>query len=1194
MKQRILALVMSAAIFCNGMVVAAPVVAAEDSTPAATGKTYYVSTLDGNDSNDGLSEDHALYSLKELSKKALGPGDHIYLERGSNFYNDYLHLYNVKGSQDAPIVIADYGDTNKAKPVINTNGEGVWFQNYGKQLGNSAHVNTGYVSSAVLLYDCEYIEMQDVAMTNKALSIDTAYNDRNAMNRTGVAVVAQNGGTLDHIYLKNLDIRDVKGNVYDKHMNNGGIYFTTFKAADENATGIPRYNDVLIEGCYLQDVNRWGIALAYTAYWDQFTSAEISDEAIATYGSGNVVIRNNYIKDVGGDAITAMYCDRPLIEYNISDGAAKQMNNTDYSETGFGRVAAAVWPWKCKDAVLQYNEVFGTHNYNQENNDGQAFDADWGDGTIYQYNYSHDNEGGCFMICGVQAVNSVFRYNISQNDGRAVMIAAGNPVAQVYNNTFYIKEGVPFIGTNTDAYGNMNVSNNILYYSGQTPSTENWHTDKVNYSNNIFYHYANTPDNGKNNLTQDPMLKAPGTATNFASLKDTYQLQEGSPAIGAGTPISNNGGQDLFGNKVKGIPSIGAHQVAVSDDNLQFGSTVYTVDEKNQTIDGVNWASVDTFLDNLILGESWTVTVKDKDGKEVFGGEPVRGGYTFTYDRHKDGEQPKTYTIVASNQATMENCLFEVKDTTMSIPMTDNGNPTVEQVLSGIQLSRGATASILNQGQPVASGKVTEGMTLRITAEDGKTTTDYTIQKKNDYNYLENLKNGVAATQGNVWFAQEQLADGSYQNMPQYNTEWKGWTANDNTNWQFVGADSGENPTTVKIVDRLKDRTNQGHALGFRAPLSGEITITAKDGLKLIGKNGTGEVWVSVLKNDQPTIQKTKLDNNAQTGVELQETIQVNRGDFIRVQVQNQGATVQAGGVQANLNVQYTKVDGTADDNTAPTAPTAKIDQRYTTGNSLFLSWTESSDDQGIQGYNIYQVVEKSNTGVSSMLRSLFGAEKAEPQQKQLASVSANQNWYTVTNLKADTQYTFAIKAVDWNGNESAATVLTGKTAKEEVVKPTEQPTEVPNATPQPTQNPTEQPQTPATQQPTQKPSGNNTNGGNNTSTDDTNAIAATTSPTAVPTTAPAITKKPASATIKVPQASSQPQSSAEPTEKPQQSQKPSSESTSSSAPASSQASSQANAQSSGLPVAAIVIGAVVVVAVAVAVVIIVRRRNVE
>ena len=155
------------------------------------------------------------------------------------------------------------------------------------------------------------------------------------MNRTGVAVVAQNAGTIDHIVLDDLYIHDVKGNVYDKHMNNGGIYFTVFMPEDEASTGIPKYNDVTIQNCYVKDVSRWGIALAYTAYYNQFNAAEIDDTVCRKYGATDVVIKNNYVESVGGDAITTMYCYQPLVEYNVADGVAKEINADIYSAPVF-------------------------------------------------------------------------------------------------------------------------------------------------------------------------------------------------------------------------------------------------------------------------------------------------------------------------------------------------------------------------------------------------------------------------------------------------------------------------------------------------------------------------------------------------------------------------------------------------------------------------------------------------------------------------------------------------------------------------------------------------------------------------------------------------------------------------------------------------------------------------------------------
>jgi hypothetical protein len=77
------------------------------------------------------------------------------------------------------------------------------------------------------------------------------YSAPHKMNRTGVAVVAKDKGVRSGITLRNLSIHDVNGNVYDKHMNNGGIYMTALKPADEKATGVARFKDITVEGCFV-------------------------------------------------------------------------------------------------------------------------------------------------------------------------------------------------------------------------------------------------------------------------------------------------------------------------------------------------------------------------------------------------------------------------------------------------------------------------------------------------------------------------------------------------------------------------------------------------------------------------------------------------------------------------------------------------------------------------------------------------------------------------------------------------------------------------------------------------------------------------------------------------------------------------------------------------------------------------------
>ena len=119
-------------------------------------------------------------------------------------------------------------------------------------MDSPAHVYQGYVSSAVLLYDVEHVVIHDIEISNQAVEIlGEDYSAPHKMNRTGVAVVAKDKGVRSGITLRNLSIHDVNGNVYDKHMNNGGIYMTALKPADEKATGVARFKDITVEGCFV-------------------------------------------------------------------------------------------------------------------------------------------------------------------------------------------------------------------------------------------------------------------------------------------------------------------------------------------------------------------------------------------------------------------------------------------------------------------------------------------------------------------------------------------------------------------------------------------------------------------------------------------------------------------------------------------------------------------------------------------------------------------------------------------------------------------------------------------------------------------------------------------------------------------------------------------------------------------------------
>ena len=433
-----------------------PEEAENESSTGNIGRCYYVSTIHGDDANEG-TEDQPLKSLYAVNRLKLKPGDQVLLERDSVFEGQFLHL-NVQGTKEHPIYIGAYGTGEK--PLIQTNGQGIWYQDYGNELDAPTHVYRGYVSSAVLLYDCEYLTVENLEISNKGGVFGETYSAPHKMNRTGVAGIAKNRGTLHEIHLNNLYIHDVEGNVYDKHMNNGGIYFTCLKPDKEEKTGVARYENVSVRGCHLKRISRWGIAVGYSYKCKEFMRAELSDELFEKYGHHNIYIADNYVEEIGGDGITVMYTMKPLVEYNSGDSCALEMNDRYYSEPGNrgGKVAAGIWPWKCKDALLTYNEMRDM----RLNQDSMAWDADSGDGTLYQYNYSRLNEGGCVMFCLEEAIHNEFRYNVSVDDLGGTISPSGNPDAWIHHNVFYHRAEVPFVRARMDD-GKYNAEDNELY-----------------------------------------------------------------------------------------------------------------------------------------------------------------------------------------------------------------------------------------------------------------------------------------------------------------------------------------------------------------------------------------------------------------------------------------------------------------------------------------------------------------------------------------------------------------------------------------------------------------------------------------------------------------------------------------------------------------------------------------------------------
>ena len=1028
------------------MVPTVPVNAKES---AATGTTYYVDSIGGKDSNDGTSESKAFKTLDKVNDLNLEPGDTVLLKKGSVFEDQALKFTKEdSGTAEAPVKISTYGEGER--PKINTNGHGLWELNYGTPLDNQNHKWKGTVSSSILIEDAEYLEIEGLELTNDRKSTtdtekDKAYNDAYAMDRTGVAGVAKDNGTVDHIVLNDLYIHDVTGNVYNKHMTNGGIYFIVAKPTNEGETGIARYNDIQIRNCSLDTVNRWGIAVGYTYQWRQFTTGALSDATMAKYASSNVVIENNYLNHVGGDAITTMYLDRPMVQYNVSENASEQINFKDYSKNqpsldangnvngtqgvGAGRVAAGIWPWKCKNAIFQYNECFRTLNASNGNGDGQPWDADYGDGTNYQYNYSHGNTASTIMFCGGESINNTFRYNISQYEDMGPLDPAGNSGnCQVYNNTFYIKEGLNTIWHRSHGNGGpVDMENNIFYFAGNTPVTVNdWNpSGNKTFSNNLYYNVSTYPNdanavkvNAGTEVLVNPGSGPDSVATDKSARRhedptattvfDGYKLAENSPAINAGKVVVDRNGytidHDFFGHKITAVPEIGAAESdAVAA--LVLRSNVYTVSGTTVS-DLPKNTTVEDFLKNVIIDAGVTVTIKEGE-KELTATDIVKGGATITLSY--EGMESVTYTVVASSDKELKDCYYEVKGTTMSVPYTDKNPATVKEVKANITVADTATVSVLNGENELAdTDNVVAGMILRITAENGDTN-DYIIAQKNTYNWTLDYVNGQ---QGNVWFGQMKRGTGDWANMTEVDHDrWPNWAVNTYYG-PGIDAPQGTITTTNPSVHGLLSAppsTDISTAMAYRVPKSGTVTFNVKDDEPYLRQNGNanGTVTLGLYVNGTEKKSVTLANSKEKVGDwEKPEEFEVAQGDIIRVVVKCNGNPSKP---SAHITPIITYVDKAAADKEAPTVP-ADVKATEVTVTTAKITWSESTDNVSVAGYNVYVNETKVNDAL------VTGTE------------------YSLTDLTAATEYSVTVTAVDAAENESAkseAVVFTTEAEKD-------------------------------------------------------------------------------------------------------------------------------------------------------------------
>jgi hypothetical protein len=643
--------------------------------------TRFIDSVDGIDSNSGAAPNLAWRTLEKANSFLLTPGASLLFKSGSDFSGQQLKPQG-SGSASAPIQIARYG-------------EGVFPRFDGE----------GLFEATVWLENMEYLEVEELDIANEG---ETRAPEN--VKRRGLVVASIDYGTVHSTHLRNLFIHDVNGCLNKRKGEGVGLLLQCDGPTPSN------FDDFLIENCRLERCDRNGIDMKSAFYQsDSYDPATHRRSGGNWFPSSNLVIRANTLEDIGGDGIKIISCDGALVESNLVRYAVQRCSDA----------AAGIWPWSADNTTIQYNEVC----HLKDNQDGMSFDADDNcAGVLFQYNYSHDNGGGFFLIIGVG--NSfepgsiglhdvVIRYNVSENDGEngknSIFRIDGGEVHDtlIYNNTIYEKEGTDlrFVDIPTWAGtppGTTRFANNIIQTEGILRNVWSGYTN-VLFESNIFYGDLRDLPSGSNRITADPQLAAPGRAGEGMEALCAYLPLSSSPAIDSGlSSLPNPIGTDLLGTLVPqgagvdrgGCEFAGKSYLLLRDDRYETAeSETLCVDPQGVRENDIVIPPTNSIYTELTKEPvSGTVRLRNDGG---FTYTPFPGTFSgdhFSY-RLSDGEtsSPPAVVVISPSETSIPLAWYRFNETNGTVVSDSSGNGN-DGVLSGGQWVAGHENGALELG----------------------------------------------------------------------------------------------------------------------------------------------------------------------------------------------------------------------------------------------------------------------------------------------------------------------------------------------------------------------------------------------------------------------------------------------------------------------------------------------------------------
>ena len=490
--------------------------------------TYYISSSQGKDSNNGTSPSSAWQTLTKLQSNLSSalPGDKFLLKQGdiwttragvSTSYSGIvgLDLKNLHGNINNFIIIGAYG--NGEKPTFNFSGNGANFQ----------------------LEGASYLKIENLRLTTTA-------NQTNAPRWGFHAIGSLNGGA-HHIIINNIIIDGLQEGIRIQDVSHD---ITVENCEIKNMSGTNTSGQGFVAG----DVEN--INCINTIFSNIYGAHDGLEHAIYYSDVTNSLVENN----------TFHNCDAAIVIANGHNSIIR--GNTIYDQE--------------KDGIIIDSRPYGSSAYLLDHvtvANNLIYNAGWMGIDIH----TEGSPSQSPVINDLNIYNNII-YNVKNYAGIFIQNHFALSNSTIANNT--IVNTLNSIRINNSNLSNIQIKNNILYNDNFPNATlmridlndflsmldldYNLYYQKDGYDTRVYgtnrtlsqFQSTYTSEEQNSNFS-DPLFVDP--------INNDFKLKSGSPAIHAAV---NLGLKDILGNLISGRPDIGAVQYG-TDINQASGLKIF-------------------------------------------------------------------------------------------------------------------------------------------------------------------------------------------------------------------------------------------------------------------------------------------------------------------------------------------------------------------------------------------------------------------------------------------------------------------------------------------------------------------------------------------------------------------------------------------------------------------------------------------